>query len=322
MKQATLVGINQLALSDVPVPDVTGPNDVLVKVQAATICGADVHMLHGHHPPNRGQYPSPIGHEGAGVVEAVGPEVTSITPGDRVATMEQHNGCLAEYVLTTTSEVLPIPTEMSFEEAAILELHQAVYSMAHQCFRLGETAVIIGQGSAGLLFTQLARAAGLGQIIVSEPHAPKRALARRFGAHVAIDPGREDLCSVIREVTGGEGADAVVEASGAQAVYPALCQLVRPFGTIGIFGTVPGIAPFDFFSLHMKMLQVVSTGRGTAGYSYRSYAMGLRLVQRGLLQLAPLVTHRFPLAQLEEAFALASSGRKDVLKVALLPWED
>ena len=188
MKRAILEGVNQLALKDVPRPEVEGPDQILVQMKAATICGADVHMLRGEHPPNQKQFPSVIGHEGAGVVAAVGEWITDFKPGDRVATTEWNHGCMAEYTLTTADNLLHIPDEMSYEQAAVLELLQAVYSLSYQCFHLGETVTIIGQGPAGLLFTQTARVAGAYQIIVSEPHAPKRALAAKLGADVVVSP--------------------------------------------------------------------------------------------------------------------------------------
>ncbi|MFQ5340640.1 MAG: alcohol dehydrogenase catalytic domain-containing protein, partial [Anaerolineae bacterium] len=162
MKQAFLEGVNQLVLKEVPKPEIERPDQILVRIRAVTICGADVHMLHGCHPPNQGKYPSAIGHEGAGIVEAVGDWVTdtsaslstSFKPGDRVATKEWFNGCMAEYTLTTADNLLHIPDEMPFEQAAVLEPLHATYPLAYQCFQLGETVVIIGQGSVGLLFTQ------------------------------------------------------------------------------------------------------------------------------------------------------------------------
>ncbi len=318
MKQAILEGIHQLVLKEVPKPEIERPDQVLVRIKAATICGADVHMLQGEHPPNQSEFPSPIGHEGAGIVEAVGDWIRDFKPGDRVGTTEWIHGCMAEYALTTPDTMIYLPDDMSFEHGAALELMQSIYSLSSQCFALGQTVVVLGQGPAGLLFTQTARAAGAYRIIASEPLAAKRELAARLGADIVVDPHTEDIVAVVQKATDGEMAHVVIETSGSPEVYPLLSSLLQQDGTVGHFGTSMGTLPFDFWNLHVKQLRVVATGR-PPGYGQFSYQMGLRLVKRGLVDLNPIVTHRFPLSQVLDAYALASAGREDVLKVAVLP---
>lgn len=318
MKQAFLEDIDHLVLKEVPKPELERPDQILVRIKAATICGADVHMLRGRHPPNEEKYPSVIGHEGAGIVEVVGDWTTIFKPGDRVATKEWFRGCMAEYTVTTADNLLHIPDEIPFEQAAVLEPLHAVYPLSYQCFQLGETVVIIGQGSVGLLFTQMARASGVYQIIVSEPHAPKRELAKKLGADVVVNPVEEDIVEAVQEATNGEMAHAVIETSGAPQVYPVLASLLQTFGTVGQFGTYTEPIPFDFWGLHTKGLRVLSSWRGP-GHTPRIYKLALRLVQRGLVDLGPIVTHRFPLTEVRDAFELAGSGRGDVIKVAVLP---
>ena len=111
-------------------------------------------------------------------------------------------------------------------------------------------------------------------------------------------------------------AHVVIEASGVPEVYPLLSSLLQKDGTVGHFGTSMQIAPFDFWNLHQKHLRVVATGRDP-GYTPLSYRMGLRLVQRGLVNLGPIITHRFPLTQIVDAFQLAAAGQPDVFKVAI-----
>jgi L-iditol 2-dehydrogenase len=320
MRQAILEGVESVVLRDVPQPTIERPDQVLVRLEATTICGSDVHMFHGRHPPNERGFPSVIGHEGAGVVEAVGAAVSAFKPGDRVATKEWQNGCMADFTVTTPARLLHLPDALGYEQGALLEPLGAVFSLARQCIHLGETVVIVGQGPTGLLFTQIARAAGAAQIIVSEPHAPKRALAAELGADLVIDPRDTDLLEAVRDATHGEMAHAVIEASGSPRVYPGLSSLLQDEGTVGIFATSMGPLPFDFWQLHIRRLQVVATGRGP-GYA-RSYGMGLRLVQRGLVRLEPLITHRLPLAHVADAFQLAAAGREDVGKVAIIPGMD
>lgn len=317
MKVAVVEAPKQLVIKDLEEPILT-EDTVLVKIHTASICnGTDLHILLGIHPGST-SIPCTLGHEGAGTVLTVGEKVKEFKIGDRVAIREWDNPCFAEKVLSSPENLLLIPDSLSFEQASLLEMLTAAYAAVSQAVRVGDKVVIIGQGAAGLMMTQIAKSAGVQFLMVSEPIAFKRKMALEFGADVAIDPLADNLVEAVNKYIGKTGADVVIEASGVGEVVPELPQLIKNRGTIAQFGVFCDYASFRFDWLHFKNGRVLSTGY-SGGYSKESHRHALELVLKGQVNLEPLITHHFKLSQLNDAFKKLAENDNPIIKAIIYP---
>jgi 2-desacetyl-2-hydroxyethyl bacteriochlorophyllide A dehydrogenase len=317
LRVAVVESSNTLIIKNVPEP-VCENNKILVDIRAASVCnGTDLHIIQGIHPGSS-PFPCTLGHEGAGVVLEVGSEISEFVPGDRVAIREWGNACFADKVLCPPESLVHIPDDMSFEDASLLEMLTAVYATVSQAMKVGDTVAILGQGAAGLMMTQVAKAAGANGIIVSEPAAHKRELALQLGADVAIDPNDVDAVQAILDFTRGVGADIVFEAAGVKETVFTTVEMVRHRGTIAQFGVYCHEAIFRFDWLHFKAAQVIATGY-SGGYRKSSHEHALNLVKRGQVNLEPLITHYFRLNELNNVFELLANGDQSIIKAIIYP---
>lgn len=327
-------GPGLVELREVP-PPVPGRGDVLIRVGATAVCGTDLHIYHDAHPywP-----PMILGHEFAGTVEAVGEGVDGYAPGDRVVSETSTGSCgvcrlcragnrhicahkrapgigrdgaFAEFLTMPAALLHRIPEAVSVEEAAMTEptaisVHAVVERAA---VRPGETIVVLGPGPIGLLCLQVARACGAGPIIVGGTRrsaAVRLPLARELGAAHTVDVDEENLVARVMEVTDGQGAEVVIDTSGAAAAVALLPHLVCRLGRIcevGVTGRPALPVPWDVALFKGVEVQFSFSSRHT------SWITALRLLASGQVRTAPLVTHRAPLAGWEDAFAALEEGR-------------
>jgi L-iditol 2-dehydrogenase len=329
MRAAQLRGARDLQVIDVPAPRVEAPDDVLVRIHACGICPSDLRTYTGSGK-RKGQLPHSLipGHEWAGEVVEVGPQVERFGPGDRVvpswrvtcghcyycgqglfnyctqAAHERVRGGFCEYGVAPASNLYHILDNVSYEEAAFTEPLACCINGISMCnVGLGDDALIIGGGPIGLLHVQLARLLGA-RVIVSEPLAERREMAKQLGAHEAVDPSSDDLTQCIQELTSGRGADAVIVAVGVpQAVQQAL-QLVGTCGTVNFFaGVYPSAEiPLDSNVIHYKQLVVT----GSHDFTPHHFRTALKLISHGMLQVTPLISHVIPLEKIVEAFELVA----------------
>ena len=322
MKVATWRGAARFTIDDVPDP-APGPGQALVAVHAAGICGTDVHATQGLFP---WKPPLVMGHEYTGVVQDVGRGVSRRLIG-RTVGCEPSYGCgqcadcaegrvsqcpsctrvggFAERVVLPLSCLHALPRGLDPVTAAMTE--PAACCLANlEMFPMprGATVVVIGGGIMGLLTMVLARHRGARRLVVSDPLAERRAMAKRVGASVVVDPTRESLRERVLGLTRNRGADVVCEAVGKPELVAESLTLVRPRGVVQLVGVNPkgSTLPLDLFDVHFREIKIHGAfGRGTA------YRRALRLMPT--LRVKPLVTARFPLDRIEEAFAHATAGR-------------
>lgn len=256
-----------MELRDCDVPGY-GDDDLLIKVKACGICGSDVKGYSGK--TGRRQPPIIMGHEAAGVVEAVGANVSGYAPGDRVCfdstvycqkcayclqgqvnmcvnrqvigvsegTYRRH-GAMAEYVVVPHWIAVHLPDAMSFEQAALVEtVSIGVHAANRTPVRLNDTAVIVGTGGVGLVALQAIRLRGAGKVIVTDLSEPRLDLARQLGADATIQADDPDLLGRLREETGPEGADVVLEAVGVPATVNTALEITRKAGALTLIGNV------------------------------------------------------------------------------------
>jgi L-iditol 2-dehydrogenase len=322
MKVATWRGGPKFSLDEVKEPQ-PGPRQALVAVQAAGICGTDVHATQGLFPWTP---PMVMGHEYTGVVRDVGRGVSKKLIG-RVVACEPSYGCgacadcaegrvsqcehctrvggFAERVVLPVTNLHPLPRGLDPVTAAMTEPAACCLAGLEQSsIPRGATVLVIGGGIMGLLTMVLAGRRGARRLVMSDPIAERRAMAKRLGAAVTIDPTAEDLKKRIEELTKGRGADVVCEAVGKPELVAEALTLVRPGGVLQLVGVNPkgSRLPLDLWDVHYREIRIHGAfGRGGA------FRRALLLMPK--LHVKPLVTAKFPLAKIEDAFAHATAGR-------------
>ncbi|MBC7217196.1 MAG: zinc-binding dehydrogenase [Candidatus Caldatribacterium sp.] len=317
MKKVFVIEKGRLEICEVDVPKVE-EGSLLVKVEVATICNqTDLHILDGLHP-GATPFPCVLGHEGAGVVVEVGEGIREFAVGDRVAIRSWFGGTFAEYVNVRPEDAVKIPDDMDFSEASLLEISSCVFALVDQCVSLGREVLILGQGTAGLIATQLSAASGAARTIVVSRSTKKLDMAIQFGANIVINSRLQDPVEEINRLTRNNGVETVLECTGVPSML-ALCPLlVKQQGVIGIFGACVYPVSFDFLTLHFKRACLLTTGYKWA-YSRETLEKVLSLWKTGRLKLRPLVTHWFSLERIRDAFSLLREGREDVIKIAIKP---
>lgn len=319
-----------------------GPNDVLVAVQAASICGTDLH-IYSWDPVMRKRIRPPMvfGHEFCGVVEKVGSEVEAIKPGQFVSAEmhvacghclqcrigQQHicqnlriigidlDGCFAQYVRIPASNVLPIDPAIPRDYAAVLDpLGNAVHTvLAGEV--AGQTVAVVGCGPIGLMAIQVARACGATVVLGIEIKAERIALARRAGADAVFNPKDTDVVAAVREATGGTGADVVLEMSGHPAAIRQAFVMLRGGGRISLLGLPTEPVKLD---LVPDVIFKGATVQGIYGRRmYDTWYRMLSLLKAGRLNLEPIISARLPLDQFARAFELQKRG--ETSKILLYP---
>lgn len=330
MPAAVLADVGTLALAERPVPALSRPGDILLDVEACGICGTDLHILSKPpgHPANVGVV---LGHEFVGVVREVGPEVTSLLPGDRVVVaanvscgecvwcrrgLPNHcehftthgifvDGGLAPSVSVPARSCFPIAAHVPRHLAALAEPLSTVTNGARLADVFpGDTAAVIGAGPIGLMFTALLRLAGA-RVVTVEPAERRATLARALGAERVVDPTQEDAVAAVRELTDGLGADVVVDAVGSQ--LPAALDLVRKAGRVVLFGmNTEARAEIAQARITRDELSVLGA---YVGRPEDVFPVAVRLLEQGRIDFEPLVTHRIRLPELPAAVEELRAGR-------------
>jgi L-iditol 2-dehydrogenase len=322
MKIATWQGESRFTIDEAPEP-VPGPRQVVVGVHTAGICGTDVHATQGLFP---WKPPLVLGHEYTGVVREVGRGVSRRLIGRAVA-CEPSYGCgacadcaagrasqcprlvrfggFAERVALPLACVHPLPRGLDPVTAALTE--PAACCLANlEMFKMprGATVLVIGGGVMGLLTMALARRRGARRLVLSDPLEERRQTAKKLGAHVVVDPARESLAERVMALTGGRGADVVCEAVGKPELVAQALTLVKPGGVLQLVGVNPkgSRLSLDLYDVHFREIRIHGAyGRGAA------FRRALALMPK--LGVGRLVTARFPLEKIGEAFAHAAAGR-------------
>ncbi len=343
-----------VAMHVADVPDLQPrPGEVLCRVEAAGICGSDLHGYRagGHIAPTKGfGYPRTApGHELAGTVIALGGGVTSLALGDRVgieplcgcdacewcAIGEYHlcpqlehiggarSGGFAEITRAPAKKCFKLPDHVSFEEASTLDcLAVAVHALHRVPVHPQDTVAVFGTGAIGLFTAAAARAVGARQVIVVGGHreTPLK-VARDMGAHVTVNASQEDPVEAILRQTDGRGADVVFETVGGRAdTLAKSLASARRGGVVGIEGSFQDPQPVDMGLQMRREISILWCWSYAMWGSVPEYKIALDMLADGRVKAAPMITHRFPLAQVEDAFAAAGHKElSDAIKVCIMP---
>lgn len=347
MKAAVYRGRRKVRVESVPVPGI-GSGEVLVKVDSCGVCATDLKKVeYGLVAP-----PRIFGHETAGVIEAVGRGVRGWKSGDRVAVFhhipcrlcfyckrQDYAQCVGYKKTGTTAgfepagggfaqliRVMPwivregmirVPRHVSLEEASFIEpVNTCLKGVDRLSLRRGDWVMVFGQGPIGLIFTQLVRARR-GRVFALDLIGRRRKLARSLGADVVADPRGASAGKRLMKLTEGRGADAAILAVPSEAAFQQALRSVRPGGKVLLFAhTRKGeMLPVDAGAVCVDEKTVL----GSYSASVDVQAEAARLVFSRKVKVAPLITHRFPLERIGEAFALATKPTEKSLKVIVKP---
>ncbi|HOV06734.1 MAG TPA: zinc-dependent dehydrogenase [Anaerolineaceae bacterium] len=347
MLAAVYHGPQDLRVEEVPIPQIQS-DELLVKVQAASICGTDLRIFHGNHrmySPGTVRIP---GHEVVGTIAEVGSQLTGFTVGERVF-IAPNMGCghcaqcvsgnnnlcatydaigvtidggFAEYVRVPANairqgNVIRVSESVDPAVAALMEPFACVLRGQNAVhIRPGEVVLVIGAGPIGVMHIKLAKVRGAGRVIVSEPVADRAKQAASMGADRVVNPTQEDLQTVLNKESDGRGADVIIVAAPVHAAQESALTLAAINGRINFFGGLPKDRPtitFDSNLVHYKELVIT----GTTACSTNDCWEATRIVNSGLIDLSDLVSQRYPLREAVKAFA-AAEDRKS-LKIVLEP---
>jgi L-iditol 2-dehydrogenase len=342
MKAAMLYGVKDLRVEDVDVPGV-GIGEVLVKIKAATTCGTDVKIYQRGYVEKIIKLPTIFGHEWAGEVVEVGGNLDWPKKGMRVRAGNsapclhcnmcqkgKYNlcenmiwlwGAYAEYIKVPARTVLvnmqEIPSHVSFEEAAITEpLACVLHGVEEANVKLGDTVAVIGAGPIGLLHLLTVKKMGAEKVVVIDLVDERLSVAKELGADETINAGKENAVEKVQQLTGGYGADIVIEAIGSPATWEQALRLARKGGTVLEFGGCP---PGTEIKLNTEMLHYGElTVLGAFHTTPLHFRKALNLISSRTVDVRPLVTKRMRLEDIKQAFEILSASKNEI-KIAITP---
>lgn len=331
-----------LSLLEIEEPQLRRGDDVKFKVEYCAICVGEVKVYDWSEwaaADKTLKLPTVLGHEVSAVVTEVGDDVGRFKPGDRITVdplihcgrcdlcrkgytnmcrereiYGKQRGAFAEYAILPEQVICPLPANLSLEEGALLEnLGIAVHAVDVEPHDPGDTAVVIGCGPIGIMAAQALAAYGV-NVVMTDVNPARLELAAAISGGEVVDAAKENPRQRIDDITGGRGADFVLEAAATQSALDQAFDLVRPVGTIVTIGTFNGPVSFNpFFKMTRQEIRLVST----MGRTWESWRRMTQLIQAGKLNLSPFISRILPLEQYQAGFDLVKSNQ--VMKVLLKP---
>ena len=352
MKAWVLGNPHEMKLIEKPVPT-PGPAEVLVRVGAIAVCHTDVEVLHHGHPAMiEGELPFNknfvMGHEYMGTVVQTGPDVDEWQPGDRVA-VEVHAGCgrcprcregmytschnysyrskghrangfttdggFAEYAVNNINTLVPVPDHVSDCAATlIVTAGTAMYGLDTLGGLIaGQSVAVAGAGPIGLMFVAIAKALGAFPVLLSEPRAERRDIARTLGADIVIDPMAEDPIAKVRGATRGKGVDFAVETSGVPAVVNQVLHMTNRGGRVCLAAFSNELIPTDLAYVVSNNITLF----GIRGEGRSAVKRAASLLKQKRFDPSPIHTHTFPLQQVDKAVSYAEHQTDGAIKVVV-----
>ena len=340
MKAAVLEGVKKISVvQDYRKPE-PGDDEVLIKVEACGVCGTDFKLYKGDYS---GKLPVVLGHEYAGTVEKVGANVKEIKPGDRVVADPNEScgacnycrsaqstfcsdmaaygvlsdGGFAEYTIANKKGAYKIPDGLNAEIASFTEpVACAVHCIDRADIRIGQSVVIIGAGPMGQIILQMVKNTGASKIIHIDRHEWKLETAKKYGADEVINAAQTDAPARVRELTGGAGADVVIEAIGSAATFEQAFTLVKRGGRVVLFGFCPEgqeatVIPFNILSQELTVV-----GAWVNPYTF---PRAIELLGSGRVEVSHLITNRLKIDDIEEGLKLMYDRPDGFIKAVVFP---
>ena len=336
MRAVVLSGPNQFAPAEIEKPQI-GPDEILLEMKAAAICGTDMRILTGKKTKGV-RYPSVIGHEFCGVIAEVGADVKGYEVGEKVAVANvipchhcssclrgRTNACLdrkaigyefdggfEEYIRIPSicienGNVVKLPEYMSYQAGALIEpLSCCIRGLKNAGTGFYDDVLIVGAGPIGLFHLQLSKIAGARKVIVSEPNEQRRKVALELGADLVVDPTKEDLPAIVDRETNGQGMDVIVMAIGVPALVNSTLKLCKRGGTVNLFAGFAGTgeSTVEVNTIHYNEINV----NGSTAYKLEDYLAAAEMIKSGKIDADKIVTHRFKIEDFQKAYDVCVAG--------------
>ena len=346
MKAAVLENKGVLTYKDVPTPE-PGPGHVRLKIRAISICGSDIkRFVDGHR-----MYPLILGHENSGIIDRVGEGVNENYMGKHAAIIplvpcfeceqcqrgyysachrysfigSRQSGGFAEYVDLPERNIFILPDDLSFEHAALIEPSTvARHMLTLGDFKHGQTAIVLGAGSVGLMLVQWLRILGADQVVVTDILEDNLQIASKVGAHVALNPSKVDVIKEVRKFL-GDGADLTLEATGVPQVLEQTLPITRPHGKVVLAGNQPSDKSLPLTFIENMMRREISLIGCFMSYSApfpgHEWTETIAALQNGSMDMETLISHRFPLSKAPEIFEKIGAHELAHQKIIINPEE-
>jgi L-iditol 2-dehydrogenase len=340
MMACNLHGVGDLRYEEVALPAV-GPGEVLLEVRSSGICGSDIPRVF-----EKGTYHFPTipGHEFAGVIAAVnsGDEalmgrkaaVFPLIPCGKCAACQigeypqchdydyygsRRDGAFAEYIAVKKWNLVFVPEEVPLEHAAMCEpCAVAIHALSQGGISLGDTVLIFGAGTIGLLAAQIARGWGAGEVVLADVDQTKLDFARGLGFTHTVNTRSAGAEEYVRDLSGGRGADLALEAAGVSAAVEGCLKSVRTFGKVVLMGNPAGnmdISQKAYWEILRKQLSLKGTWNSSYNDAHNDWRLAVKCMAKGILDLEKLITHRFSFSECGRAFELARKREEFYVKI-------
>lgn len=335
MKQQVMTEPGKIIFRDVPLAELK-TDEVLIKIKRIGVCGSDVHVNHGKHPYT--SYPVTQGHEVSGVIEKCGTDVDTLKVGNLVTIQPQvvcgtcyscthggyhicdslkvmgfqTTGMASDYFICDAERVLKLPDEMTPDEGAMVEpVAVACHALSRSIDLKGKNVMVMGAGPIGNLVGQAAKGLGAKAVLITDLSDFRLELARRVGLNYTVNVSSENLSEAVLDAFGSDKADLILECVGVQPTMEAAIVNARK-GTdiivVGVFGDKPLV---DLGLVQDHEIRLI----GTAMYQTRDYLKAIELIQKGAIQLNPLMTDHFAFEDYEKAYTYLDEKKDRAMKV-------
>lgn len=338
MRQAVMISPGKIELREVEIPADPAPDEILLRIKRIGICGSDIHVWHGKHPFT--SYPIVQGHEYCGEVIKVGEKVTLLKPGDKATARPQlvcgtcspckkghynvcmnlkvqgfqANGCAQDYFVIPEERAVKIPDNLTWTEGAFIEpVAVAAHSTGIPGDVKNENVVVFGAGTIGNLVAQFLQARGAGKVLVTDINEFKLNKATESGIKYVADLSKESFEEALKRVFGKDGFRIAFEAAGAEKPIIQAVNNIENSGTIvilGVFDKPAGIQMSFVCEHELKIL-------GSMMYKHEDFIKAVDFVNRGLINLKPLLTKEFPFEAYNEAYDYIDNNQGQSLKIMM-----
>jgi L-iditol 2-dehydrogenase len=344
MKAVVLENKGVITYKEVPTPE-PAPGHLRLKVKAVSICGSDIkRYVDGHR-----MYPLVLGHESAGIIDRVGDGVSKDYIGKHAAVIplvpcfeceecqrgfysachsysfigSRQAGCYAEFVEAPERNIFVVPEELPFEHVAMIEPSTvARHMLALGDFKSGQTGIVLGAGSIGLMAVQWLRILGAKQIVVTDILDDNLQIASNLGAHVTINPSKVDMVKELQKLV-GDGADLTLEATGVPQVLEQTIPITRPRGTIVLAGNQPLDKSLPLTFIENLMRREISLKGCFMSYSApfpgHEWTETIDALLNGSMDIDSIISHRYPLSKAPDVFEKIGKHQLAHQKIILTP---
>lgn len=342
MQKQIMIHPGEIVFEDVPVP-AAGAGEIRLKIMRIGVCGSDIHVYHGKHPFT--SYPVTQGHEVSARIDAIGPDVTGFTVGQKV-TVEpqvfcgqcypcrhgkynlceslkvmgfQTTGLASEYAVVPASKVTPIPESMSFDQGAMLEpLSVTVHAVKRAGDVQGKNIAILGAGPIGILLAQSAKAMGAAQTMITDVSDYRLEIAKRCGVDFCVNTKQNDFGEAMVAAFGPDKADVIYDCAGNNVTINQAIRTARKGSTIILVAVFADMANADLAVLNDHELDLNTSMM----YRHEDYVDAIRFVEEKKIQLEPLMSCHFAFHDYLKAYQYIDANRETTMKVLIDVAED